>query len=53
MSISRRNALVGAGAAVAVAGVPEPGPEDRIFDPEVLVRRLYHDIARLAGEARS
>ena len=29
--------------------VPEPGPEDRIFEPQVLVRRLYHDIARLAG----
>ena len=33
--------------------VPEPGPEDRIFDPQVLVQRLYHDIARLAGEVRS
>ncbi len=29
--------------------VPEPGPEDRIFEPQVLVRRLYHDIARLTG----
>ncbi len=33
--------------------VPEPGPEDRIVEPQVLVQRLYHDIARLAGEARS
>ncbi len=29
--------------------VPEPGPEDCIYDPEVLVQRLYHDIARLTG----
>jgi len=29
--------------------LPEPGPEDCIYDPEVLVQRLYHDIARLAG----
>ncbi len=29
--------------------VPEPGPEDRIFEPQVLVQRLYHDIARLTG----
>ncbi len=35
------------------ADVPGPGPEDRIFEPQVLVQRLYHDIARLAGEARS
>ncbi len=33
--------------------VPEPGPEDCLYDPEVLVQRLYHDIARLAGGARS
>ena len=33
--------------------VPEPGPEDRIFEPQVLVQRLYHDIARLAGEVQS
>ena len=32
--------------------VPEPGPEDRIFEPQVLVQRLYHDIARLAGGLR-
>ena len=29
--------------------VPEPGPEDRIAEPQVLVQRLYHDIARLTG----
>ncbi len=29
--------------------VPEPGPEDRIFEPQVLVQRLYHDVARLTG----
>ncbi len=33
--------------------VPEPGPEDHICEPQVLVQRLYHDIARLAREARS
>ena len=33
--------------------VPEPGPEDRIFEPQVLVQRLYHDIARLARSAQS
>ncbi len=33
--------------------VPEPGPEDRIFEPQVLVQRLYHDIARLAGGSPS
>ena len=33
--------------------VPEPGPEDSFYDPDVVVRRLYHDIARLAGEAWS
>ncbi len=32
--------------------VPEPGPEDRIFDPQVLVQRLYHDVARLTGGMR-
>ncbi len=32
--------------------VPEPGPEDRIFEPQVLVQRLYQDIARLTGESR-
>ena len=30
--------------------VPEPGPEDHIFEPQVLVQRLYHDVAR--GPAR-
>ena len=35
------------------ADVPEIGPEDRIVEPQVLVQHLYHDIARLAGEARS
>ena len=29
--------------------VPEPGPEDCIFEPQVLVQRLYHDIERLTG----
>ncbi len=38
---------------VRLAQVSEPGPEDRIVEPQVLVQRLYHDIARLAGEARS
>ena len=33
--------------------VPEPGPEDRIAEPQVLVQRLYHDIVRLAGELPS
>ncbi len=33
--------------------VPEPGPENRISEPQVLVQRLYHDIARMVGEARS
>ena len=33
--------------------VPEPDPEDRISDPQVLVQRLYHDIARLTGSAPS
>ena len=29
--------------------LPEPGPEDCIYDPHVLVQRVYHDIARLTG----
>ncbi len=33
--------------------VPKPDPEASHFDPEVIVQRLYHDVARLAGEARS
>ncbi len=34
------------------AEVPKPDPEASYFDPEVIVQRLYHDVARLAGEAR-
>ncbi len=33
--------------------VPKPDPEASHFDPEVIVQRLYHDVARLAGGARS
>ena len=29
--------------------VPKPGPEENPWEPEVIVRRLYHDVARLAG----
>ena len=30
-----------------------PKPEGSTYDPEVMVQRLYHDVARLAGEAQS
>ncbi len=43
----------GAYESLRVSEVPEPGPEDRIFEPQVLVQRLYHDIARLTGEVAS
>ena len=33
--------------------VPKPDPEESAYEPKVIVRRLYHDIARLVGEARS
>ena len=33
--------------------VPKPDPAQHDYDAEVIVRRLYHDVARLAGEARS
>ena len=33
--------------------IPKPDPAEHDYDAEVIVRRLYHDVARLAGEARS
>jgi hypothetical protein len=32
--------------------VPKPQPKTLICEPEMLVQRLYHDLERLAGEAR-
>ncbi len=29
--------------------IPKPDPEKENFEPQVLVQRLYHDVARLAG----
>jgi hypothetical protein len=29
--------------------VPKPDPEENPWEPELMVRRLYHDVARLAG----
>ena len=33
--------------------VPKPDPEESPWEPELMVQRLYHDVARLVGEARS
>ena len=33
--------------------VPKPDPEESAYEPKVIVQRLYYDVARLAGEARS
>ncbi len=30
-----------------------PNPEESPWEPKTVVQRLYHDVARLAGEARS
>ncbi len=29
--------------------VPKPKPKDDTYEPEVIVRRLYHDLKRIAG----
>jgi hypothetical protein len=28
---------------------PKPKPKDDTYEPEVIVRRLYHDLKRIAG----
>jgi hypothetical protein len=33
--------------------VPKPDPEKYDYDAEVIVRRLYHDLERIAGETTS
>jgi len=33
--------------------IPKPDPEESAYEPKVIVQRLYYDVARLAGEARS